>query len=212
MVEHEEKIVNHIIESKGESVRFIAAICGAADTGKSYLSRNIAAILNQSGYSTGHLPLDSFLMNRAERIKKGISGYDIESYDVKAAGKLLNKFYDGEDIHFFPYNHATGEKTKNPSYLKNSDVLIFDGLHSMHQAFQPYINFSIFVYTNDKQLREIRQEADILKRKQTLKMSKVMEPVEYRKYKRRVEPYKKKADLHLFLKEKWYYKVKLNPL
>lgn len=207
---YKEKIVQHIIERKGAKRNFVIAVCGAADIGKSYLSKNLIKILKYQGISAKHLTLDSFLMSRPERLKKGISGYDIEAYDFEAIQQLLTNLGDGKTISFFPYNHATGEKEKKLKIIPKSEILIIDGLHSMHNHLKPYRNFSIFVYAEDEYLRTIRREADILKRKQTPKISQNLEPVEYQKYKRLVEPYKDQADLLVFLKRKWQYAVNLN--
>jgi uridine kinase len=97
-VNYQNQIVRYIIERKGAIRFFIVAVCGAADIGKSYLAKEITEILNQKGISANHLTLDSFLMNRSDRIEKGISGYDIEAYDFVSIERSLEKYFVGKDI------------------------------------------------------------------------------------------------------------------
>jgi uridine kinase len=75
----------------------------------------------------------------------------------------------------------------------------------MNDELVSLINFSIFVCTDDTQLKKIRHQADINKRKQTIEFSKRSSTVEFEKYKQFVEPYKNIANVVLFLKEQWNY-------
>ncbi|MCP4117909.1 MAG: hypothetical protein GY737_21425 [Desulfobacteraceae bacterium] len=204
----EKKIAQKIISLSELDKHIVIAVCGAADLGKSFLSAKLAEILNAMDVSANHLPLDSFLMNRTKRIKNGISGYQPESYNFNAIENQLIKFKNGHDVSFFPYNHSTGEKAQESITVSSCKVLIVDGLHSMHKVLKPYIMLSLFIYTDDKHLREIRRGADIIKRKQSAEFSKKVEVKEYQNYKQFVEPYKEQADLHLYLKEKWKYSLK----
>ena len=90
-MEHEYDIAKHIIARKGTLTQFSVAICGAADIGKSYLSRKLAVILNNQGIGTSHLPIDAFLLDRSERLRIGMSGYDAQAYDFDAIQKLLSQ-------------------------------------------------------------------------------------------------------------------------
>ena len=71
------------------------------------------------------------------------------------------------------------------SHHEISHAKTIDGLHSMHEKLKNFCKISIFVYTEDEQLRIIRREADITKRKQSSELSKKLEPVEFKKYKRK---------------------------
>lgn len=61
----------------------IVAVCGAAE----YLSTQLVEVLSQMGLTTGLLTLDSYMMNRTDRIKEGISGYQPKAYDLLAVKK-----------------------------------------------------------------------------------------------------------------------------
>ena len=207
---YQNKIADLIIEKIDPNSIGIIAICGAADIGKSYISEELTQTLNSKGVITNHLTLDSFLMSRTERIKNEISGYDTEAYDFDSIVQLLKDFKSGKSISFFSYDHATGEKTKKYKKISPCKILIIDGLHSMHEKLKRFCELSIFVYTDDAQLRKIRIDADIAKRNQTPEVSIKLAPVEFKKYKRKVEPYKAQADLLLLLQRKWEYVVELN--
>ncbi len=186
----EDTIVNHLIPLANVNRCGAIAVCGAADLGKSYLSKSIVERLKARGVTAGHLPLDSFLMKRSERIKRGISGYQSDAYDVDSVKTMIENFCNGSQLSFAPYNHTTGETANKRITLENSSLLIVDGLHSMHPVLKPYIRFSLFIYTDDDQLRKIRKEADRVKRKQTTDISDALEPLEFERYKQLVEPYK----------------------
>ncbi|MCP3942460.1 MAG: hypothetical protein GY710_13360 [Desulfobacteraceae bacterium] len=206
-MEIETKITKIIQGLNAGTDPLVVSMCGAADLGKSFLSDKIARQLNNMGISTGHLTLDSFLMKREERIKKGISGYQPDAYDLKSIENHITNFKNQKSIKFFPYDHSSGEKSQEKITIGSCKVLIVDGLHSMHKKIRKNTSLSLFVYTDDDKLRKIRLKADIFKRKQTVELSKKLEPVEFEKYKNFVEPYKKQADFLLNLKEKWRYEL-----
>ncbi len=182
----------------------VVAVCGAADLGKSFLSEKIVTTLNSSQVGSAcYLSLDSFLMPRAERIKLGISGYQPQAYDFNAIENLIIEFKEQKGIAYFPYDHSKGENIKEAVFLDPCNVLILDGLHSMHEKLWSHISFSLFIYTDDNQLRQIRREADLVKRKQSIEFSKRLEPIEFEKYKQYVEPYKNQANCFLKLEKRW---------
>ncbi len=183
----------------------IVAICGAADLGKSYLSKEVVKSLSVIGISANHLTLDSFLIERSERLRQGISGYQIEAYEQKSAMDALSKFKQRKSILYAPYDHETGKRSFTLETLKPSSVLILDGVQSMHGSFSSYIDFSVFIYTEDEVLKKIRYEADLTKRKYTTELAKCNSEPEFIEYKKQLEPYRIQANLRLFLKTKWIY-------
>ncbi|WP_022664103.1 uridine kinase family protein [Desulfospira joergensenii] len=203
----EEKIAKKIISLQYGRDFSVFAVCGAADLGKSHLSAEIAKILGTLGVSADYLSLDSYLINRSIRIKKGISGYQPEAYDLLAAEKDIIKFKKGQPITVSPYCHSTGERVPEEKVIDSCNCLILEGLHSMHGILMPYILFSLFIHTDEDQLIKIRRKADISKRKQSPYFSKKIGAEEFKKYKEFVEPYKAKANWLLFLEEKWNYLI-----
>ncbi len=183
----------------------VVAVCGAADLGKSHLSAQLTDAISQRGLSANHLTLDSYLMGRSDRISGGLSGYQPESYDLSSVQKDLTRFRDREPITHFPYDHSVGIKFSNKETINSCSILFVDGLHSMNELLMPLINFSIFVCTTDNQLKQIRLQADITKRKQAISFSQKNSVIEFRKYKQYVEPYKDRANVVLSLKKQWEY-------
>ncbi len=186
----------------------IVSICGAADLGKSYLSNKISESLTKQHVKANHLTMDSYLMSREKRMEQGVSGYEIEAYNQTAILRDLIALKNGESIDFKSYNHSKGKSSSNSSKMNSSDILIFDGLHSMHSSFLPYIDLTIFVYTDDAFLKTIRSEADLVKRNYTSDFSKSISQSEFNLYKSNIETYKNKADYVLYLKNKWDYQLK----
>jgi uridine kinase len=203
----EEKLSKEIIANRNAHGMTIVSICGAADLGKSYLSKKIAELLTKQNISTNHLTMDSYLISRDIKKKKGLSGYDIEAYNQKKVLKDLIDLKNGAAIDFRPYNHIEGKTSPNSYKMRASDILIFDGLHAMHGSLLPYIDMTVYVYTKDDLLMETRSEADLLKRKYTTDFSKSISESEFNLYKSNIEPYKESADYVLFLKERWDYKL-----
>ena len=193
--------MSHIDASKPSAI----AICGAADLGKSYLSQKIQGELQSRGLSTGLLTLDSYLIERAERVRRGLSGYQIESYDQAGIIAALTNFKDQKPIINFPYDHMIGRACGDKITIAPCSILIVDGLHSLHENIYELIDFSIFLYTDDESLKKIRFDADLAKRELTADQANDHSESEFLLYKTLIDPYKSKADLRLFLIEKWKY-------
>lgn len=206
-MELENRISEMIVSRRQPGARFMVAVCGAADLGKSYLSAEIVRHLRGGGENAACLPMDAFLMDRTRRIEKGISGYSPDACDLDDVHRQVIRFQGGEDIAYFPYRHQSGEKAGEPCTICGADILIIEGLHAMHQRLMPYIGLSIFLYTADDYLRKIRHEADILKRKQTPEFSRRVELPEFQQYKQWVAPYRASADVCLCLEQRWQYHI-----
>jgi len=144
-------------------------------------------------------------MSRAERIEKGISGYQVEAYDFIQIENDLAKLLNNESINLSSYDHHLGQSSAIKRVIKPCDVLFIDGLHAMHKRLTPFIDFSVFIHTTDEQLKNIRLCADREKRNQSVEVSLKNSAVEFEKYKRLVAPYKKAANCTLLLKSKWKY-------
>lgn len=194
-----------ILGIPSKTKRKIIAVCGAADLGKSYLSKQLATELTMRGLSAAHLEIDSYLIPRAKRLEIGISGYDINAYDLQALRNHLLAFLKGASFEFNEYDHSSGIANGSLVKVCESDYLILDGLHSMHSSFNDLIYYSIFIYTSDQLLKEIRHQADITKRKQSVKQSLAHLEIEFNLYKKHVEPNKYKADKLIELSKKWLY-------
>ncbi len=202
-----ESWLKEIVESiKEQDTPSIIAICGAADLGKSYISKGIVNELIAQRIDAVHLTLDSYLLDRSERLNQRISGYRIDAYEQQRALEALSQFKEQFPIVFFPYNHETGKKTTNPEILEPASILIFDGVQSMHECFDSHTDLSVFIYTEDNILKRIRFDADLTKRKHSVEFANSNSEPEFIEYKTQIEPYIFRADHKLFMERKWQYR------
>ncbi len=197
-----QKIVASIEKQKKP---IVVAICGAADLGKSHLSKEFVKSLRIKGTSASHLTLDSFLIERSKRLKQGKSGYQIEAYEHLSALEAISQFKQGQPIIYAPYEHDKGKQSCSLETLEPSTILFFDGVQSMHEQFLPHVDLSVFVYTGDDVLKKLRIKADLTKRNLTIETAENNSESEFLQYKKQIEPYKKHADFQLFLERKWSY-------
>ncbi len=202
-----DKISSEIIARKDFEKTTVISICGAADLGKSHLAKRIAESLTKNNLTSNHFTLDSYLVNRKIRLEKKLSGYNIEAYNLTKAIKDLRDLKDGKSIYSYPYNHLSGMTSSEPYKMNTSDIIIFDGLHSMHSSFSSFLDLSIFIYTQDENLKKIRKEADLTKRNYTVEFSNQISEKEFDLYKTNIDPYRNKADYLIFLESKWNYKL-----
>ena len=203
----ESVLANLVAELVSQRPKTVIAICGAADLGKSHLARNLMTCLNDMSLTCGYLALDSFLMNRDCRIKNKISGYDITAYNTEKAHNALTNFSNSEEITYYDYDHKMGRVSSKPQKIAICDALLLDGVQSMHQTFARHIDLSIFIYTDDEQLKAIRAEANMTKRGQSSELSKLLAESEFQAYKTHVEPFKINASYKLYLTNKWHYEL-----
>ncbi len=197
-----QKIVAVIEKQKKPTV---VAICGAADLGKSHLSKEFVKSLRTKETSANHLTLDSFLIPRSKRLKQGKSGYQIEAYEHLSALEAISQFKQGQPIIYAPYEHAKGKQSDSLETLEPGSVLFLDGVQSMHEQFSPHVDLSVFVYTSDDALKKLRFKADLTKRNLTVETAENNSESEFFEYKKQIEPYKEHADFRLFLERKWSY-------
>ena len=201
----EQLIADKILKVSRLQESTIVAFGGAADLGKSYLANKVAILLSDVHTTTSHLTLDSFLMDRAERQKRGISGYDIRAHDIDGIVFTIENWVKRKMVKFRPYDHQTGKKSQHYRMVGKSKVLLIEGLFSLHESIRPFIDLSFFLYTDDEKLKEIRREADLAKRGYSPEYSEKIYEQEFELYQKNIEPFKAHANFKLFLKEKWHY-------
>ena len=200
-------LADDLIVARINSNCMVVAIGGAADLGKSYLADQLVVTLQTKGHRAAALSLDAFLMDRQERQQKGWSGYNIEAYELQKALADLNQIKQGKPIEFYSYNHQLGLKSSLAEKIDSPDILIFEGLFTLHPFFFSLLDFSLFIYTTDVLLKQIRSEADLAKRNYTPEYSKEISELEFQRYKKYVEPLGERADCRLLLKHRWEYKI-----
>lgn len=197
----EDWLIDRIV---GSEIR-VVAICGAADLGKSYLARQLVAKLRERMIPAVCLGLDSYLIPRDVRAKQGLSGYDPGSHDLDSAKRDVERLLSGQSIEYFEYRHDAGHRSEHAILLEPASHIFIEGLHSMHPSLASLVDFSIYIFTSEAELRRIRREADLKKRKLTNIEANEHEASELESYYRYVHPYKTACNVSIYLDQHWHY-------
>lgn len=132
LLEIANKIQNNINDIK------IVLIAGPSSSGKTTTCKKLALYLKSKGLNPFTLSTDDFFKDRKDTPKneKGEYEYDIpEAIDIDLFNKKLDALLKGEETTLPTYNFLTGEKEYNhpPVSLKNRDLLIVEGIHTLNE-------------------------------------------------------------------------------
>lgn len=174
---------------------FLVAICGWADTGKSTLARRLCVALAHLGVEANWVSSDDFMRDRAERNALGISGYDLQSLDIQALQRALTSFVDREPFSIYPYDNRTGTKSLLSKAILPADVLVVEGIHSLHSNLTHLLSLKIFIDSDEHTLREMRFRANVQKRGMTQEDAGARISREWEDYNAAVRPRIEVADL-----------------
>ena len=132
LLEIANKIQNNINDIK------IVLIAGPSSSGKTTTCKKLALYLKSKGLNPFTLSTDDFFKDRNETPKneKGEYEYDIpEAIDIDSFNEKLDALLKGEETTLPTYNFLTGEKEykRPPVSLKNRDLLIVEGIHTLNE-------------------------------------------------------------------------------
>lgn len=132
LLEIANKIQNNINDIK------IVLIAGPSSSGKTTTCKKLALYLKSKGLNPFTLSTDDFFKDRKDTPKneKGEYEYDIpEAIDIDLFNKKLDALLKGEETTLPTYNFLTGEKEYKhpPVSLKNRDLLIVEGIHTLNE-------------------------------------------------------------------------------
>lgn len=132
LLEIANKIQNNINDIK------IVLIAGPSSSGKTTTCKKLALYLKSKGLNPFTLSTDDFFKDRKDTPKneKGEYEYDIpEAIDIDLFNEKLDALLKGEEITLPTYNFLTGEKEYKhpPVSLKNRDLLIVEGIHTLNE-------------------------------------------------------------------------------
>jgi uridine kinase len=183
----------------------VVSISGAAGIGKSTFSAAIANRLRERHGidSVCVLPLDSFMLDRANRIKSGLSGYHPRANDLAAAERGIQALISGNHISVRPYSHVTGSHMEEFKISGGQRVYILDGIHSMHPQLINFVSLSIFLWAEDDELKELRFISDVLDRCYVIRDAFNHADAEFNEYQKHVAKYSKVADMNLRIFGYW---------
>lgn len=125
------------IKTKIDELKLVL-IAGPSSSGKTTTSKKLSLYLKNLGINPFVISTDDYFKNRTETPKneKGEYEYDIlEAIDVDLFNNHLTKLLNGEEITIPTYNFLTGEKEykNNPITLKNRDIIIIEGIHTLNE-------------------------------------------------------------------------------
>lgn len=125
------------IKTKIKELKLIL-IAGPSSSGKTTTSKKLSLYLKSLGINPFVISTDDYFKNRNETPKneKGEYEFDIlEAIDIEMFNDHLTKLLNGEEIIIPTYNFLTGEKEfkNNPTTLKNRDVIIIEGIHTLNE-------------------------------------------------------------------------------
>lgn len=132
LLEIANKIQNNINDIK------IVLIAGPSSSGKTTTCKKLALYLKSKGLNPFTLSTDDFFKDRKDTPKneKGEYEYDIpEAIDIDLFNEKLDALLKGEETTLPTYNFLAGEKEYKhpPVSLKNRDLLIVEGIHTLNE-------------------------------------------------------------------------------
>ncbi|MBH9578485.1 uridine kinase family protein [Inhella proteolytica] len=171
----------------------LLALCGWADTGKTTIARLLIAHLRQRGLQADGFSTDSFLLERAERQARGLSGYDPRSLNAAGLVQALLALRQGDPVTIRPYCNRLGRQLEEGRLVQTGDVLVLEGIHALHASLCPGPAFSLFLDADDAVLSWLRAQANQHKRGMSADQARARIPEELRDYSQHVRPQRRHA-------------------
>lgn len=209
------KIVEHINEerkiSPGKTI--IVSICGSGAIGKSTFSGLLKEDLERNlRLKVDVLPTDCYMLSRADRIERDLSGFDPEANDLHKFYQDVKSLLEGNEIRVNPYNHKTGEHEEEIT-VKPSDVLILEGIFSFYPSI---INLArstsarqlrYFIYADKHRAKELKFISDIKERGHNIYRALQHSVPEYSAYETFILPHIKLADYIVRVVGYWEFSI-----
>ena len=204
-----EAVAREILDLPTRKRPVFVAVCGAAGVGKTRFSADLLAACSRvaPNKSVDVLPLDSFMLDRSERLLQNLSGYDTKANDISRVIKALDQLNAQKPCAYYKYDHETGEHKEEESIIQPCDVVILDGTHSFHPRLTPHIAYRIYIYAVPNLHKELRFLADLTERSYTAHQAFEHADVEYKKFEEFVLHYAKFADRVIEVESYWKYRI-----
>jgi len=144
----------------------LVLIMGPGAIGKSFLSGQLVAILNEKQIKSVHIDLDGFMLEKSIRDEMGgISGYNPDGFEICLANEVLGNLITNSCPQTIKvYNKATSQRDKTIS-IQPASVYIIEGPITFYTDFINYSNVLKLFLTADKQVqlhnRIKREKAEI---------------------------------------------------
>lgn len=145
------------------SGRKIVAICGWAATGKSTVSHQICERLRSSGITADCISTDSFLIDRAIRKARGVSGYNPNASDSAALEVAIRSIADGVKFEYQKYDSKAGRPSGPMVRFGAVDVALVEGVRSFDPAVFPFADLSVAICVDASDMNSLRVAANLVK-------------------------------------------------
>ena len=199
-------IVNQILKIKRNKEFVLVAICGAADTGKSTMAKNICDELRLNNLKSDLISTDSFMIDRVERNERKISGYNFISLRQEELSFFINEIGHGGSMNYYQYDNKIGRTVNEFRVIKEIEVLIVEGIHSFNDKIRAQIDLKIFITGNNDTLRSLRYHANKTKRGFSETEATIRLDKELNEYNQFIEPQKIHSDIILNVDDKYNYR------
>ena len=201
-------IANDIVgTARSEGGNIFVAVSGAAGLGKTRLSSLLAPAITEANLTCDVLPLDSFMLDRADRLLRNLSGYDPNATDLEAVVRTARSLDDGKSVSYRPYNHATGKHDVESVAVQPCDVVLIEGNHSFHPRLLPLLSHKLYLYAAPALAKELRFLADLFERSYSVHKAFEHADEEYANFEEHVLEYARFADRVVEVDPYWKYKM-----
>jgi uridine kinase len=202
------RVTDEVLQRARSAPRpLFVGVSGGAGLGKTRFANDLATHLVSRGVTATTLPMDAFMMDRAARLIQNISGYDPAANDLDGAITHVRALKSGATVEIRAFDHRTGEHEPVPRSIPSTDVIILDGIHSLHPKLLPYISFKIFLYAPAPVAKELRFLSDVFGRNYTAHKAFEHADEEYRKFEQFLLQYAKFADQIIEVEGYWRYRL-----
>lgn len=122
----------------------IILISGPSSSGKTTFSKRLSIQLMTNLLIPITISLDNYFLDRDQTPRDENGDYDYESLyalDLELFNRQLNDLLQGKEVSLPSYNFETGKKEYrgNTLRMKDSDVLLLEGIHALNPALTPNI-------------------------------------------------------------------------
>ena len=142
---HEKRIAQIADEISASGGRRLVLVAGPSSAGKTTFTKRLSIQLKVNHVQPVSISLDNYYVDRHNTPKDADGKYDfeaLEAIDIKLFNRDLRKILDGELVMTPRYDFNRGkrsDKQKIPVQLKDSSVLIIEGIHGLNGALTPAV-------------------------------------------------------------------------
>lgn len=205
-----ERLCSQIVDAHNDSTRTtFVALSGGAGLGKTTLAKALRELLRSFNpkMAVSILSTDAFMLDRAERESRDLSGYDPRASRMDALFGAIEALRNGERVSYREYDHRTGEHEGDTIVIEPANIVVVDGVHSFHPSLLRTMKLKLFLYASPTDAKELRFLADLFERNYTVHAAFQHAEDEYESFEKYVLHYAKFADQVVQIDSYWKYSL-----